>query len=184
MCSGYGGLDEGVLSVLDAKLVWVADNDPAAAEVLRYRYPSVPNLGDIRLADWSGVDVDVLLGGFPCQPVSQAGRKRGMHDQRWLFDDIMVAVDNMAAKPRIIVLENVFGLLSANHGEAMEHVLGSLAARGYVGQYRTVRASESGAPHRRERVFILARLEAAAHTVHHGQHDSQNTGAHRGASLT
>src|SRR6266851_884469 len=125
MCTGYGGLDEGVLEVLDAELAWVADNDPASAEVLKYRYPDLPNLGDIRSYDWSGVTVDVLIAGFPCQPVSQAGRKRGMHDERWLFDDIMAAVDAMEARPRIIMLENVAGLLSANEGGAMERVLGS-----------------------------------------------------------
>lgn len=157
LCSGYGGLDLGVHAVLGGELAWVADTDPGAAAILAYRFPGVPNLGDITQVDWESVEpVDVWTAGFPCQPVSAAGRHRGVTDERWLFDDICTAVGRMVPRPRLLVFENVPGLLSANGGDAMARVVQGLAALGYEFTYRLVRASDTGAPHRRERWFCLA----------------------------
>ncbi|HZN17606.1 MAG TPA: DNA (cytosine-5-)-methyltransferase [Micromonosporaceae bacterium] len=157
MCSGAGMLDAGVGAVLDMAPAWHAETDPAASTVLAAHWPTVPNLGDIRAVDWSTAPpVDVLVAGFPCQSVSTAGRRRGLADERWLFDDITDAVGAMGTPPRLCVFENVPGLLTANRGHAMARVVHRLAALGYVGRYRLLRASDIGAPHRRERVFILA----------------------------
>jgi DNA (cytosine-5)-methyltransferase 1 len=163
MCTGYGGLDLAVEDVLGASLAWVADLDPGAARILEHRYPGLPNYGDIRAADWAAAEpVDVLAFGFPCQPVSAAGQRRGVDDERWLIDDILAAIGRMVALPRLLVLENVSGLLSANRGHAMARVIHGLAALGYVGSWRLVRASDAGAPHQRPRVFILAWLASDA----------------------
>lgn len=157
ICTGYGGLDLAVHDVLGGTPAWVADNDPGAAAILTHRFPGVPNLGDIRAADWNAAEpVDVLTAGFPCQPVSAAGGRKGLDDERWLFDDICKAVGRMVARPRLLVLENVPGLLSANGGDAMARVVQGLAALGYVGRYRLLRASDAGAPHKRERWFCVA----------------------------
>ncbi|GAA1256359.1 hypothetical protein GCM10009677_03120 [Sphaerisporangium rubeum] len=146
-----------VSAVLGTRLLWVADNDPHAAAVLARRFPQVPNLGDLTAVDWAGVPApDVLTAGFPCQPVSAAGRRKGITDERWLFDHICAAVGRMDPPPRLLVFENVAGLLSANGGDAMARVVQGLATLGYLGAWRVVRASDAGAPHRRERVFILA----------------------------
>jgi DNA (cytosine-5)-methyltransferase 1 len=162
LCTGYGGLDMAVHAVLGGDLAWVADIDPGASAIAGYRFPSVPNLGDITAADWGSVEpVGVLTAGFPCQPVSAAGRRKGLGDERWLFDDICTAVGRMVARPRLLVLENVPGLLSANGGDAMARVVQGLAALGYEFAYRLVRASDAGAPHRRERWFCLAWLAGA-----------------------
>jgi DNA (cytosine-5)-methyltransferase 1 len=76
LCSGYGGLDLAVRSVLGGDLAWVADTDPGAAAILACHFPSVPNLGDISQVDWSSVEpVEVLPAGFPCQDVSCAGAR-------------------------------------------------------------------------------------------------------------
>lgn len=192
MCTGYGGMDEGVLSVLDGEIAWVADNDSGAARVLADHYPNTPNLGDIRAMSWAdSTPVDLLLAGFPCQPVSLAGRKKGVEDDRWLFDDIMAAVDHMEEKPRVILLENVKGLLTAGERQVMARVIGSLASRGYVGSYRNVRASEAGAPHRRERIFILAYLppappwlQAFSDAKYNGLNDSEGGQADTRASFS
>lgn len=190
MCTGYGGMDEGIRSVIGGDLLWVADNDQAADKVLSVRYPDIRNIGDIRSHDWSQESVDLLTAGFPCQPVSLAGRKKGLKDERWLFDDIMEAVDRMAERPRVIMLENVKGLLTANDRQAMARVIGSLAARRYVGSYRIVRASDCGAPHRRERVFIIAWQQSSPHwlqaipnTIHHGLHNPQGRTAYPRPSI-
>lgn len=183
MCTGYGGLDLGTEAALGpVSLQWVADPDPGAAKILSHHWPHVPNLGDIRTADWPTVpEVDVLTGGFPCQPVSLAGNPTGTLDERWLFDDICAAIGRMGTRPGLLVFENVPGLLIAGHGDAMARVVHGLAALGYVGAYRTLAASDIGAPHQRRRVFIVAYLGEGSHTVRIGldqrgisPHDSQS----------
>lgn len=173
VCSGYGGLDMAVHAVFGGDLAWVADMDPGAAAILAHRFPGIPNYGDITTVDWSAVEpVDIFCAGFPCQPVSAAGRRKGISDERWLFDDICAAIGRMVTRPRLLVLENVPGLLSANGGDAMAHVIQGLAALGYVGRYRLLRASDAGAPHKRERWFCIAWPAADACGHEPGRHGS------------
>ena len=95
-------------------------------------------------------NIDIVSAGFPCQPWSVAGNRKGTDDERWLWPLIFRLVREI--RPRSIFLENVPGLL---HG-GIEHVLGDLASVGFDAEWTSVRASDVGAPHRRERVFILA----------------------------
>jgi DNA (cytosine-5)-methyltransferase 1 len=161
LCSGYGGLELGVAQVLDVDVVWHAENDRSAATVLDTHYPDIPNHGDITATDWTAVEpVDVLCAGFPCQPVSKAGQRKVTNDDRWLWDHVADCVRLL--RPGHVVLENVSGLLTPwRDGRwwrpaPVEAVLGDLAALGYDAVWRSVRAADVGAPHRRERVFILA----------------------------
>jgi DNA (cytosine-5)-methyltransferase 1 len=79
LCTGYGGLDMAVQQVLDAELVWVADNDRHVRQLLDERHPEAPNLGDISSIDWMNVPpADVVTAGFPCQDISFAGRGAGI----------------------------------------------------------------------------------------------------------
>ena len=159
LCTGYGGLDLAVATVYDVRHAWHAEIDPDASKVLAAHWPTVLNHGDLRTSDWSSTEpVDILTAGFPCQPFSVAGQRKGITDERWLFDDIADAVGRMVTRPRMLVLENVPGLLTANCGDAMARVVQGLAALGYVGRYRVVRAADVGAAHRRDRVFIVAHL--------------------------
>ncbi len=103
LCSGIGGLDLAVEAVTGASPAFFAEVDKDASRVLAHRWPDVPNLGDLRTADLP--DVDILTAGFPCQPVSQAGKRQGTDDGRWLFDDIAEAVGRMGTRPRL----NTFG---------------------------------------------------------------------------
>lgn len=157
LCTGYAGLELALDEILPNVHKWHADNSNGASKILAHHYPEIPNLGDIREVDWSSVEpVDVLAAGFPCQPVSHAGTRAGITDERWLFDDILDALRDMVTLPRLLVFENVIGLLSANRGDAMARIVSGLAALGFMGRYRVLRASDVGAPHRRGRVFIVA----------------------------
>jgi len=151
LCTGYGGLD----LATGGELVFVSDIDKDANTVIEQRFPGVPNLGDFTQLD-TLPECDVLTAGFPCQPVSQAGRREGTKDERWLWDDIERVLGGMERPPRVVFLENVRGLLTANGGDAMGRVVSGLARLGYVGRYRLVAAADVGACHRRERVFIVA----------------------------
>ena len=95
-------------------------------------------------------NIDIISAGFPCQPWSFAGKRKTINDERWLWDDIFRLVREI--RPRNIFLENVTGLL---HG-GIQYILGDLASIGFDAEWTSVRASDVGAPHRRERVFILA----------------------------
>ena len=172
LCSGMGAMDLAAADLFpDTDLAWCSEIDPAASRVLAARFPHVPNIGDLRAV--TPEPVDILHAGFPCQPVSTAGRREGVNDERWLFDDIVAFIGRMDPPPRLLLFENVPGLLTANGGAAMGRVVEGLAGAGYVGRYRVLAASDVGACHRRQRVFI-----AAAHTD--SQRRRQDTGSAHG----
>jgi DNA (cytosine-5)-methyltransferase 1 len=106
------------------------------------------NLEGLDTAPFRGVDI--LTAGFPCQPWSVAGKRAGTDDARWIWPAIASIIGDVG--PRIVFLENVPGLLAGGVAE----VLGSLAALGYDAEWDLFRASDVGAPHRRERWFCLA----------------------------
>lgn len=151
LCTGYGGLDAAVSQHYGARTVWLSEVDKNANQILTHHYPDVPNLGDLTVIDWDTVPkVDILTAGYPCQPFSQAGKRKGTADVRHLWPHIARAVDVL--RPRICVFENVQGHLSKGGVE----VVGSLTSMGYSVRWGLVRASDAGAPHRRARVFIVA----------------------------
>ena len=173
--TGAGMLDRAVEEVFGGHVVWHSEIDKAASKVLAYHWPDVPNLGSVTEIDWAAVEpVDVLCGGFPCQDVSVAGKKDGIKDgtRSGLWSVFAEAIDVL--QPKYVVIENVKGLLSAKatrstHLEsdlaglgsdrplrAAGAVLGDLSERGYNARWCTLAASEAGAAHRRERVFIVA----------------------------
>ncbi|MCD0447502.1 DNA cytosine methyltransferase [Glycomyces sp. A-F 0318] len=158
LCTGYGGLDIAVEHVLGARMDWCAENDAYAAKVVAAHWSSVPNFGDLRTVDWRCTPpVDIVCAGFPCQPVSNAGHRKGAADDRWLWPHIADALRWI--RPRYVVLENVAAIV--NRG--MDAVLGSLAALGFDAVWGCYRASWAGAPHRRDRWFLLGwRHEAPA----------------------
>lgn len=151
VCTGYGGLDEAVQTVFGGELAWVADNDPTAARILAHHQPDVRNLGDITALDWHAVEpVDVLIGGYPCQPFSTAGKQMGVEDARHLWPFIARAL--RVLRPRYAIFENV-----ANHLRiGFDTVLCDLADLGFDVEWCVVQANEVGAPHQRRRLFFLA----------------------------
>jgi DNA (cytosine-5)-methyltransferase 1 len=160
--SGAGGLDMAVEHVFGGHTLWHCENDAAASKVLAARWPGVPNHHDITAVDWARVEpVDVLCGGWPCQPFSLAGKRKGADDERALWPYVAGAV--RMVRPRIVVLENVSAVL----GPEFARVANNLAALGYDVAWTCLRASDVGAPHRRERVFIFA------HTESDGRHEGR-----------
>lgn len=165
LCTGYGGLDMAVQAVFGGELAWVSDVDPAVNRLLEVRYPDVPNIGDLT-ASPDPEPVDIVIGGFPCQPVSVSGKRQGVEDERWIWGDIAALVGRMDPPPGVLVFENVPGLLSANGGNSMAEVIEGLASLGYVGRYRLATASSVGACHRRQRLFIVAQHPESGAWLH------------------
>lgn len=160
LCTGFGGLDLAVELVLGGQLAWYAETDPHATTVLSARWPAVPNLGDIRTVDWSTVPpVDILTAGFPCQDISNAGKRAGItgvHSSLWTA----VADAVRALQPPYVFVENVAALLR----RGLDVVHADLATLGYHTSWLCLRASDIGAAHRRDRLFLLAiRADTAGH---------------------
>ena len=148
--SGMGGLDRAAERVFGARTVWVSDIDKGACKVLAYRYPHAPNLGDITRVDWATVPrVDIITGGYPCQPFSQAGRRLGQEDERHLWPYVADAL--AVLRPTFVLFENVRGHLSLGFDE----VARDLHQLGYDVEWVLIRASDIGACHQRARLFIL-----------------------------
>lgn len=151
LCTGYGGLDLAVEQITGGRTAWVSDIEDGPKQILAHRFPAAPNLGDFTRAYWARVQpVDVLTAGYPCQPFSHAGRRKGTDDERHLWPHIATAIGVL--RPRLVVLENVAGHLSLGFGG----VVGDLARLGYDAQWAVVSAADMGACHRRKRVFITA----------------------------
>jgi DNA (cytosine-5)-methyltransferase 1 len=150
LCTGYGGLDLAVETFFNAEMVWCAENDKYASKVIESRF-NKPNLGDIKQIDWSSIEpIDILTAGYPCQPFSHAGHRKGENDERHIWPHILKGISIL--RPKFIILENVRGHLSLGFKE----VLSDLAQNGYDAKWRIVRASDVGAPHQRARLFIIA----------------------------
>lgn len=154
LCTGTGRLDVAVESVFGCEMAWYAETDKDACKVLARHFPGVVNLGDLTTVDWSEVEaVDLICAGYPCQPFSTAGKRKGFDDHRDLWLDVARAVG--ALRPRIVVLENV-----ANHLRlGFDRTLGDLAAMGFDARWGLVRASDVGCCHRRERLFAIAHAD-------------------------
>lgn len=150
LCTGYGGLDMAVEAFFDAEMVWCAEIDKYASQLITTRFDK-PNLGDIKQINWDTVEpIDILTAGYPCQPFSTAGQRKGTDDQRHIWPHIIKAISIL--RPSIIILENVRGHLSLG----FKDVLKDLAENGYDARWQIVQASDVGAPHQRARLFIIA----------------------------
>lgn len=148
--AGIGGIDLGLERTGRFRTAWFSEIDPFASAVLRKHWPDVPNLGDVRDIGAGTPRVDLIAGGFPCQPVSLAGKRLAQEDPRWLWPHVARVVGDL--RPRIVLLENVPGLRSKGLGDVLE----DLSALGYDAEWDGIPASAVGAPHRRDRVWVVA----------------------------
>lgn len=150
LCTGYGGLDMAVEAFFGAKTIWTSEIDKNASLLIKEKM-LVPNLGDLKVIKWHEVEpIDILTAGYPCQPFSAAGLRKGVEDERHIWPYILEGIDVL--RPRYAIMENVRGHLSLGFKE----VLKDLASIGYDARWRIVRASDVGAPHQRARLFIVA----------------------------
>lgn len=171
LCSGVGGLDLGLHLAVPSRTVCYVEREAFAASILAARMEDgslapASVWSDLRTFDgaaWRGA-VDCVLAGFPCQPVSVAGKRLAQQDERWMWPHVARIVREVG--PGLVFLENVAGLLV--HG--MGDVLRDLAALGFDAEWGVFSAAGVGAPHRRERVFILG----------YSVHDGRRAGGSRG----
>jgi DNA (cytosine-5)-methyltransferase 1 len=156
--SGIGGMDLG-FEQEGFTIRGQVEIDPLLTAVLARHWPDVPRHHDVRTFDgWheslGNPPYDVVFGGFPCQPFSHAGARRGINDSRWLwpaFYDVICGVE-----PRYAVIENVPGLRTIAGGSVFRGILGDLASLGYDAVWSCVSASSLGYPHERLRLFVVA----------------------------
>ena len=206
--SGIGG-PEVAATMLGWDNLFHCEINPFGRKVLDYWYPNSKSYEDITTTDfreWRG-RVDVLTGGFPCQPFSYAGRRRGAEDDRYLWPSMYRAIDEI--QPTWVVAENVAGILTmVEQGEVskvagtaslfdafddlrgryelretftLQRICTDLESHGYAVQPVLVPACAVGAPHRRDRVFIVARRKAAMDEGERGRTatDSESVGDNR-----
>ncbi len=158
--SGIGGIDLG-LERAGMTVIWQSETDPYASKVLAKHWPDVPNLGDVTKVDWSHVErPDLIAGGFPCQPVSVAGRGLAQLDTRWLWPAFADCVRSL--RPGHVIVENVPGLLVRGMGD----VLGDLASLGYDAEWQGIPAAAVGAHHLRWRIFVVAHANSSGPQGH------------------
>jgi DNA (cytosine-5)-methyltransferase 1 len=166
--TGTAALDMAAAEIFGAEVAWLSEYEPptkknrkpaqAAARLLAHHFPTVPNLGDITAVDWDLVaklsPIDVLTAGWPCQPFSLAGLQLGADDERALWPYVDGCL--RALRPRYVLLENVPAVIGAELGRVAD----TLASYGYRFAWVCFPASAVGAPHKRERFFLLAVADA------------------------
>jgi len=163
--SGIGGLDLG-LERAGMQVKWQVEIDDYCQRVLAKHWPDVKRYGNVQECGDNLEQVDLICGGFPCQPVSCAGQRKGDADDRWLWPEFRRIVRIL--RPRWVLAENVPGLLSIDAGRLFGDVLRDLAESGYDAEWDCIPAATVGAPHIRYRVFILARWVGDSAECHSG----------------
>lgn len=159
--SGIGGLDLGVEVATRGRVVWQCERDAFCRSRLVLRWPGVPCLHDVKAIQSENLQpVDILVGGFPCQDISQAGKRAGITGERsGLWSHFARIIRDL--RPPIVFVENVAALVH----RGLDVVLGDLAACGYDAEWDVLGACCVGAPHRRERLFILAAIPDRVETL-------------------
>ena len=156
--SGIGGFSLGLQRTQGFETIAFCEIDGFCRKVLAKHWPAVPCFEDIKKLNKEELDglgqIDVICGGFPCQPVSCAGKRKGKEDARWLWPEFYRIVCEV--KPEWVLVENVPGLLSADSGRLFAGILRDLAPSGYDAEWNIVSAASIGAPHLRRRIFVVA----------------------------
>ncbi len=138
--------------------VGFSEIDPFCIKVLQKNFPKVKNYGDIKEITIP-LNVNLITGGFPCQPFSQAGSKRGVQDERYLWPEFKRILNK--SHPDWVVIENVSGVIPV----ALDDIVDDLAAEGYKAEVFVIPACAANAPHRRDRVWIIAHLNGIGGNV-------------------
>jgi len=171
--SGIGGLEYGLeRSGLATSSEWMIEMGDFCCSILEKNFPNALVIND-KVENINPSDlpkIDILTAGFPCQPVSTAGSRKGVMDERWLWDEVWRFIDVL--RPQYFILENVPGLFTANKGKAFERVIKDIAqSRSYRFEWQIISARSVGAAHLRKRFFGVGIL---ADTEHNGSSTSEN----------
>ena len=153
--SGIGGFDLAA-EWMGWENIFHCEWNPFGQRVLKHHFPKSISYEDITKTDFSihRGTIDILTGGFPCQPYSTAGKRLGKNDERHLFPEMLRAIREI--KPRWVVGENVRGLVSWNGGLVFDEVQTDLEAEGYEVQPFLLPAAGVNAPHKRDRIWFVA----------------------------
>ena len=166
ICAGSGIGSAAFEAIGLSRTVCYVERDTYCQRLIQQRMQDgwlapAPIWDDLRTFDgrpWRGL-VDFVFGGIPCQPHSLAGKRGGAADERDLWPDFWRVVCEVG--PRFVLVENVPGMLSSDGGTVMGRILGDLAAGGYDAEWDCIPAAAVGAPHRRDRVWLVAYSRSA-----------------------
>jgi len=158
--SGIGGFSLGLHSTGIFDTIKFVEFDEFCQKVLKKNYPNVPIEGDIKNVKGREFEADIIVGGFPCQPFSVAGKQKGRDDNRYLWPEMFRLIKEI--KPEFIIGENVQGLVNLQNGMVLRQVQDDLEGEGFEVQCFLIPASGIGAWHQRFRVWIVG------HSKHNG----------------
>ena len=162
--AGIGGFDLG-LERAGMECRWQVEIDDYASRVLAKHWPHVARWGDVRTfppsspGEWR---VDLICAGVPCQPVSHAGKQKGADDERWMWGEALRVVADL--QPRFFLAENPIGILNHDSGRTFRGLLRAIASVGYVCEWHVIAAADVGAPHLRQRVWLVAYADSFPRT--------------------
>lgn len=154
--SGIGGFSLGLESTGFFKTVQFVENEKWCQKILRKNFPRVPIHDDIKT--FKGYDADLVVGGFPCQPFSVAGKQKAIQDDRHLWPEMFRVIKE--TKPTWVIGENVRNIISISDGMVLEQVYLDLESKGYEVQSFIIPASAVNAPHQRYRTWIVAHTDS------------------------
>lgn len=165
--SGIGGFDLAA-QWMGWENIFQVEWDAYCQKVLAKNFPNVKRYGDIREFDgtkYRGL-IDIISGGFPCQPFSVAGNRKGTNDNRYLWPEMLRII--IEAKPKYVVGENVAGILTMENGKTIERILSDMETAGYSTEIFLIPACSVGAWHKRERIWITAYTSNGASGIEPG----------------
>ena len=158
--SGIGGFALGLEATGYFKTIQFVENEKWCQKILNKNFPEVPIHDDIKTYNtYKGVEADVVVGGFPCQPFSVAGKQKAIQDDRHLWPDMFRVIKE--TKPTWIIGENVRNIVSISDGMVLEQVYLDLESQGYEVQSFIIPASAVNAPHQRYRTWIVAHTKCS-----------------------
>ena len=152
--SGIGGFSVGLEATGKFKTIGFCEQDKFCQKVLRKHWSDVPIYEDIKKLDGRKIKADVLVGGFPCQSFSIAGKQKGKDDERYLWDEMFRVIKEV--QPKWIIGENVSNLINISDGQILQGIHNDLESQGFEVQTFNISASSQGAWHKRSRIWIVA----------------------------
>jgi len=152
--SGIGGFSLGLESTGYFETIGFVEKDEFCQKVLKKNFNNIPIESEVRNVKGDRYKADIITGGFPCQPFSVAGKRRGTEDDRYLWDETIRVIRE--CKPRWFIGENVEGIINISEGKVLQQIQKDLEAEGFEVQCVIIPASGIGAWHQRKRVWIIA----------------------------
>lgn len=171
--SGIGGFDLAA-EWMGWENVFHCEWNEFGQRVLKYYWPKAESFTDITKTDFKPYanKIDILTGGFPCQPFSLAGKRKGTDDERYLWGEMLRAIQEI--KPKYVIAENVFGITNIDGGLVFEQVCLDLENEGYEVQPFIIPAASKNAPHRRDRCWFVAKNSMFGGCIH-GESNEKGT---------